>query len=43
MVTRAKSGEVEGGGRRADGGHWVDHEGLWWTADGGRREVFTSF
>ena len=32
--TRAKSGEVEGGGRRAEGGHWADHEGLWRTADG---------
>ena len=26
---RAKSGEVVGGGRRAEGGHWADHEGLW--------------
>ena len=32
--TRAKSGEVEGGGRRAEGGHWADHEGLWRTEDG---------
>ena len=39
----AKSGEVEGGGRRAEGGHWAEHEGLWRRAEGGGREVFTSF
>ena len=39
----AKSGEVEGVEQRAEGGHWADHEGLWRTADGGQREVFTSF
>ena len=28
------SGEVEGGERRAEGGHWADDEGQWRTADG---------
>ena len=25
---------AEGGRRRAEGGHWTDHEGLWRTAEG---------
>ena len=32
--TGAMSGEVEGGGRRAEGRHWADDEGQWQTADG---------
>ena len=32
--TGAKSGEVEGGKRRSEGGHWADNEGQWRTADG---------
>ena len=31
------SGEVEGGERRAEGGHWEDDEGQWRMADGGQR------
>ena len=41
-----QSGEVEGGGWRADGRRRrarVDDEGQCRTADGGRREVFTPF
>ena len=32
--TGAKSGEVEVGERRAEGGHWADDKGQWQTADG---------
>ena len=41
--TRAKSGEVEGGGLRVEGGHRADQERLWRTADGGQREVLLRF
>ena len=27
------SGEVEGGERKAEGGHWADDKGQWRTAD----------
>ena len=36
-VTRSGGQRAEGGGRRAEGRHWADDEGLWQTADGGRR------
>ena len=32
--TGAKSGEVEGGERRVEGGHRADDEGQWRTVDG---------